>query len=85
MSDREGSLRREYADWYPGLVSGVWYVAEALARTVLQQRRSQEPWWEFEDRVPSDRHFEFRGGSPEPRSSATRTRRTDGGGKSDSA
>jgi hypothetical protein len=84
MSDREGCLRREYGDWYPGLEPGVWYTASSLAQIVLQQRRSQEPSWEFEDRVPSDRHFTFRGGDAGPRS-GTRTRQTDGGGTADSA
>jgi hypothetical protein len=84
MSDREGSLRREYADWYPGLVPGVWYPASTLTRAVLQGRRSQEPSWEFEDRVPCDRHFMFRGGDSPPRS-GKRTRRTDSPGTADSA
>ena len=84
MSEREGSLRQEFADWYPGLRPGEWYPAGSLAETVLERRRSQEPSWEFEDRVPSDRHFVFRGGSAEPRSGA-RTRRTDAGETADPA
>ncbi len=84
MSDREGSLRREYGDWYPGLVPGAWYPASSLTQIVLQQRQSREPSWEFEDRVPSDRHFVFRGGDSGPRS-GTRTRRTDGDRTADSA
>jgi hypothetical protein len=78
MSDREGSLRQEFADWYPGVKPGVWYPAAELAQTVLQQRRSHQPSWEFEDRVPSDRHFVFRGGGSGPRT-GTRSRRTDAG------
>jgi hypothetical protein len=84
MPDREGSLKREYGDWYPGVVPGVWYRAEWLAKTVLEQRRSEEPRWELEDRVPSNRHFLFRGGDSRPRSGA-RTRRTDTSGKAESA
>lgn len=82
MPDREGCLKREYRDWYPGVIPGVWYRAEWLAKIVLEQRRSDEPTWEFEDRVPSDRHFLFRGGDSRPYAGA-RTRRTDGLGKAE--
>jgi hypothetical protein len=78
MADREGSLKREYGDWYPGVVAGVWYRAEWLAKIVLDQRRSEEPHWEFEDRVPPDGHFVFRGGESTARGGA-RTRRNDPG------
>lgn len=73
---REGMLRPELGDWYPGLVAGRWYPARELAELVLEQRRSGAPTWEWEERVPSDRHFVFRGGTGEPRA-ANRTRRND--------
>ena len=82
MPNREGSLKREYRDWYPGVVPGVWYRAEWLAKIVLEQRRSGEPHWEFEDRVPPNHHFLFRGGDPRPRTGA-RTRRSDNLGRAE--
>jgi hypothetical protein len=59
---REAVLRPEYRDWYPWLIPGVGYRASWLARVVQSQRRDAEPHWELEPRVPSDRHFVFRGG-----------------------
>jgi hypothetical protein len=59
---REAVLRPEYRDWYPWLIPGVGYRASWLARIVQSQRRDAEPHWELEPRVPSDRHFVFRGG-----------------------
>jgi hypothetical protein len=40
---REGLLKPEYSDWYPTVVPGVWYHADWLTDTVLQQLRSGEP------------------------------------------
>jgi hypothetical protein len=42
MSKREGLLRPEYSDWYPTLVSGVWWDADWLTATTLQQLRSNQ-------------------------------------------
>jgi hypothetical protein len=73
---REAMLRHEFREWYPTLRPDWWYPARQLADLVLEQRRSGEPRWEFESRVPSDAHFLFRGGLPRGQSHA-RTRRSD--------
>lgn len=73
---REAMLRPEFREWYPSLQPDWWYPAHALAELVLEQRRSGEPRWELESRVPSDRHFLFRGGRPR-NELAARTRRSD--------
>jgi len=62
MSKREGCLRPEFEQWYPTLQSGVWYPAEQLTAIVLKQLQDESPRWHSEGRVPSDSHFEFRGG-----------------------
>ena len=64
---REALLKPEYRDWYPWIIPGVGYRASWLARIVQHQRRQAEPRWELELRVPSDRHFVFRGGWRWPR------------------
>jgi hypothetical protein len=61
--EREGRLRAEYQLWFPSLIPAVWYPAADLNRLVLEQLQSGEPRWTPDDRVPSDAHFEFRGGS----------------------
>lgn len=73
---REAMLRPEFREWYPSLKPDRWYPARQLADIVLDQRRSGGPHWEFEDRVPSDAHFLFRGGEVRG-PTATRTRRSD--------
>jgi hypothetical protein len=73
---REAMLRPEFQEWYPSLTPDRWYSARQLADIVLQQRRSAEPHWEFEERVPSNEHFLFRGGRARGQSPA-RTRRRD--------
>ena len=73
---REGLLRPEFREWYPGLQADRWYPAHELAERVLEQRRSGEPRWEFEARMPPGEHFLFRGGRPRGDTSA-RTRRSD--------
>jgi hypothetical protein len=59
---REGLLKAEYRDWYPWIVPGIGYRASRLASLVRRQRVTAEPHWELEPRVPSERHFVFRGG-----------------------
>jgi hypothetical protein len=81
---REGLLKLEFKDWYPTLVAGVWYRADWLTDTVLQQLRLGEPRWQPEDRVPCDQHCVFRGGRSDRRR-GTWTRRTDEGRRSKSA
>lgn len=73
---REAMLRPEFREWYPTLQPDRWYPARQLADLVLEQRRSGEPRWEFESRVPADEHFLFRGGEPRA-GSPGRTRRSD--------
>lgn len=73
---REAMLRPEFREWYPTLTADWWYPARQLADLVLEQRRSGEPQWEFESRVPSEAHFLFRGGRPRGDALA-HTRRSD--------
>jgi len=73
---REAMLRPEFGDWYPTVTPGQWYPADELTGRVLAHRRSGTPQWAPEQRVPSDEHFEFRGGASGGRSPA-RTRHAD--------
>jgi hypothetical protein len=73
---REAMLRPEFREWYPALQADWWYPARQLAELVLEQRRSGEPRWELEARIPPGEHFLFRGGRPRGDTSA-RTRRSD--------
>jgi hypothetical protein len=76
MSKREGCLRQEFEQWYPTLQADVWYPADELTEIVLKQLQDQSPRWQSDERVPSDSHFEFRGGAADaPRS--PRSRRLD--------
>ena len=75
MPRREGLLKPEFGEWYPTLTPGTWWPADRLAQAVLSQLSSGQPRWQPEGRVPSDEHFEFRGGDPRP--AGERTRRTD--------
>lgn len=74
--EREGQVRAEYQEWFPELRPGVWYPAAELARTVREQVRSGQPRWTSEERVPSDRHFVFRGGEG-PREQRRHSRHAD--------
>ena len=76
MRSRQALLKPEYQDWYPWVRPGLWYRARWLTELVLRQRQSIEPRWEAERRVPSDRHFTFRGGETE-RVDGTQTRHSD--------
>ena len=76
VSNREAQLKREYADWYPGVEAGVWLAAEWVAGQVLEQLRNGEPRWAPSTRVLSDDHFAFRGGTAD-RPSGPRTRVSD--------
>jgi hypothetical protein len=75
--ERQGKLRPEMADWYPGIDPEVWYPARELAERVIEARRGREPTWELESRVPCDEHFVFRGGHATGRPPGSRTRRDD--------
>jgi hypothetical protein len=76
MSQREGCLRPEFEQWYPALKTGVWYPADELTEMVLKQLQNDGPRWHSEERVPSQSHFQFRGGEAEPGRSR-RSRRLD--------
>jgi hypothetical protein len=73
---REGMLRPEFQDWYPGLQAGRWYLASELTTVVLDHLQHGSPQWRPEGRVPSDHHFVFRGG-PARQGPARYTRSSD--------
>ena len=62
---REARLRPEYAHLYPMLVPGEWEPAALTAEKVATTRLLQlVDTYVFHERVLSDAHFEFRGGTP---------------------
>jgi hypothetical protein len=59
---REARLRPEFADRYPGVDPGVWYVAATLAEHLLARfLREGEAGRTQPERVMDPEHFEFRG------------------------
>lgn len=64
MAVREARLRPEWADQYPNIHPGVWYIAAQLVPQVLRYRLNGRETWEFVQRILIDEHFEFRGGRP---------------------
>ena len=65
---REARLRREFADRYPGVEPGVWYIAATLAEHLLARfLRAGEPGRSPPDRIIDPDHFEFRGENNVPR------------------
>lgn len=61
---REARLRPEYAHLYPMLEPGIWEPATITAEKVASIRLLQlAETYVLHDRVLSDAHFEFRGGS----------------------
>jgi len=64
MRGREARLRPEYAEWYPGVVPGVWHNAKWLMERVLQQVRHGSPSWAIDGRPLPASHFEFQGAGP---------------------
>jgi len=62
-SVREARLRPDFADQYPGIEPGVWFIAATLAEH-LNLRRARESEGEpgSGPRPLSGDHFEFRGG-----------------------
>jgi hypothetical protein len=70
MAVREARLRPEFADRYPGMQPGMWYLAATVASAV----RHDETAPRGELRPLPDPHFEFRGGVPSrPRDARTRS------------
>lgn len=63
---REARLRPEYADMYPTLTPGQWEPAARVAEVVLARllllEMGEAP---LHDRVLDERHFEFRGETPD--------------------
>jgi hypothetical protein len=74
---RQARLKPEFAALYPGFEPGVWRPAAEAAAQLLAMMRSANA--AFEERVMNERHFEFRGGLPAPRSHV-RSRLADRGG-----
>ena len=72
MAVREARLRPEFADHYPGMQAGMWYLAATVASAV----RHDETAPRGELRPLPDSHFEFRGGAPS-RARDARTRSSD--------
>ncbi len=62
---REARLRPEYAHLYPMLPPGAWVPAAVAAEKVAAVRLLQlADNFVLHDRVLTDAHFEFRGGTP---------------------
>lgn len=62
---REARVRPEFAHLYPMLVVGAWRPAAEIAAQVAATRLLQlSDTYVFHDRVLTDAHFEFRGGTP---------------------
>jgi hypothetical protein len=63
---REARLRPEFADLYPTLTPGQWEPAARVAEVVLARllllQISEAP---LHDRVLDEKHFEFRGETPD--------------------
>lgn len=65
MEIREARLRPEFADRYPGIEPGIWFIAATLAEHVMGRvshgaERPEGP----AARVLDSEHFEFRGTGP---------------------
>jgi hypothetical protein len=62
---REARLRPEFAHLYPMLQPGVWVSAAEIAEKIATARLLElADCFVLHDRVLTDAHFEFRGGSP---------------------
>jgi hypothetical protein len=65
---REARLRPEFADRYPGVEPGVWYIAATLAEHLLARfLREGEAGRAAPERIMDPEHFEFRGENNVPR------------------
>ncbi|HYC32219.1 MAG TPA: hypothetical protein VEB59_08015 [Gemmatimonadales bacterium] len=62
-SRREARLRSEHAASYPGVRAGVWEPAAVLVDRIVAARLLRGGPLEIRERVLSDEHFEFRGGT----------------------
>jgi hypothetical protein len=62
---REARVRPEFAHLYPMLEPGAWAAAALVAEKVAAIRLLQlADTYVYHDRVLTDAHFEFRGGTP---------------------
>jgi hypothetical protein len=76
-SIREAKLRPQYASLYPALEAGTWQPATAIGRQLLLWHLTAPALPEGE-RLMSEEHFEFRGGTRRDRAEAgVRTRTAD--------
>ena len=76
-SIREARLRPQYASLYPALEAGTWQPASAIGRQLLLWHLTAPSMPEGE-RLMSEEHFEFRGGTRRDRGEANaRTRQAD--------
>jgi hypothetical protein len=74
---REARLRPQYASLYPALEAGTWQPASAIGRQLLLWHLTASIPPEGE-RLMSEEHFEFRGGTPRNGTDANaRTRHAD--------
>ena len=74
---REARLRPQYASLYPALEPGTWQAATAIGRQLLLWHLTA-PGLPDGERLMSEEHFEFRGGSRRNESDAgVRTRSAD--------
>ena len=76
-SVREARLRPQYASLYPALEAGTWQPASAIGRQLLLWHLTA-PTPPQGERLMSEEHFEFRGGSRRDGGEVNaRTRRAD--------
>lgn len=76
-SVREARLRPQYASLYPALEAGTWQPASAIGRQLLLWHLTV-PTAPQGERLMSEEHFEFRGGSRrETAETNARTRHAD--------
>jgi hypothetical protein len=72
---REARLRPEYAHLYPMIPANTWESAAITAERIAAIRLVQlADTYVLHDRVLTDAHFEFRGGSPSAASGSIRGR-----------
>jgi hypothetical protein len=75
-SIREARLRPQYASLYPALEPGTWQPASAIGRQLLLWHLTA-PTAPQGERLMSEEHFEFRGGTRRDQAEVARTRRAD--------
>jgi len=76
VQPREARLKEEFAAEYPGITPEVWIPVAELARRLVERHNVGRKLGRF-TRTFDPTHFDFRGGSQQKRSRASRTRSTD--------